>query len=206
MEKHKMIFMTKEEKINWIIKQHQNTNHYYDEYLPYEFHLRMVVQVFNDFKHLLPKDMFLGRVFLSLDYTPHADRKETIFDITQSVIELACWGHDLIEDTRTSYNDCKVLELAEKRYVSEIIRACTNYGRGRDRSERMPDFVYEELKSTPGATFVKLCDRIANVQYSKMTKSSMFEKYKKENFDFLVKINADIYPEMRDYLTNLFKS
>ena len=37
-----------EERIKWILEQHKNTNHYYDKYLPYEFHLRMVVQVFED--------------------------------------------------------------------------------------------------------------------------------------------------------------
>jgi hypothetical protein len=36
-------------KIEWIIEQHKNTNHFYDLYLPYEFHLRMVVQEANDF-------------------------------------------------------------------------------------------------------------------------------------------------------------
>ena len=29
----------------WCLDQHRNTNHMYDTYLPYEFHLRMVHQV-----------------------------------------------------------------------------------------------------------------------------------------------------------------
>ena len=32
-------------KIDWILKQHKDTNHMYDTYLPYEFHLRMVKNV-----------------------------------------------------------------------------------------------------------------------------------------------------------------
>jgi len=42
------------DKINWCIDQHKNTNHMYDTYLPYEFHLRMVSNVHSKFEHLLP--------------------------------------------------------------------------------------------------------------------------------------------------------
>lgn len=192
--------MTHEEKIKWCIERHTSTNHYYDKYLPYEFHLRMVVQAFNDWKYLLERNLFtFPRPF---DESIHADA-------TFDVIELACWGHDLMEDARVSYNDCiKNLYVSYKclnEEIAEIIRAVTNYGRGRNRQERMPDFVYEDIRNTPGAIFVKLCDRIANVQYSKMTKSSMYDKYKKENPDFLIKVGADKYPEMRDYLLKLFE-
>lgn len=167
---------------DWCIDQHRNTNHYYDKYLPYEFHLRMVVQVFNDFKHLLTKDLF-GRV-----------------NITFEVIELACWGHDLIEDTRTSYNDVKnVLGVN----AAEIIFALTNET-GRTRKDRANWAYYEKIRNTKGAIFVKLCDRIANVQYSKMTKSRMFEMYKEENAEFMTKVWAHAYPEMQQYLINLF--
>lgn len=49
----------------WCIDQHKNTNHQYDVYLPYEFHLRMVNQVAQDFKHLLDdtKDYFSGETY-----------------------------------------------------------------------------------------------------------------------------------------------
>ena len=54
-----------------------------------------------------------------------------------------------------------------------------------------------------------MCDRIANVQYSKMTGSRMFEMYKKENDEFIVKLgyddtNTHSYFEMFSYLVNLF--
>jgi hypothetical protein len=57
--------------------------------------------------------------------------------------------------------------------------------------------------------FVKLCDRIANVQYSKMTKSRMFKMYQEEHSDFeqflgRYTTNKDLEP-MFIYLTNLFK-
>jgi hypothetical protein len=66
------------------------------------------------------------------------------------------------------------------------------------------------VPKTKGAVFVKLCDRIANVQYSKMTKSRMFEMYKKENDNFIIKLGYDYtnthqYFELFSYFLNLFK-
>jgi len=117
----------------------------------------------------------------------------------------ATWGHDLIEDCRVSYNDVKE-QLGQE--AADIIYAVTNE-KGKNRKERANDKYYEGIRNTPGAVFVKLCDRIANVQYSKMTKSRMFEMYKKENDDFIVRLgyvysNTHPYFEMFNYLTNLF--
>lgn len=181
------------EQIAWCITQHEDTNHFYDEYLPYEFHLRMVERVHQDFANLLGKNIFVDSF---------AGR---ITDTTQLVITLACWGHDLIEDTRSSYNDVKS-NLGEQ--AAEIIYACTNE-KGKNRAERGNDKYYEGIRNTTGAVFVKLCDRIANVQYSKMTKSRMFEMYKNENDDFLLKMgfngldSHDLW-DMFAYLNSLF--
>lgn len=176
----------------WCIKQHGDTNHMYDHYLPYEFHLRMVVNVYKQFRHLLPKD----------DYWTDPFQKPFENDsVTWSeVIIPACWGHDLIEDTRTSYND---VERTLGIHTADIIYAVTN-NKGKTRSERADDAYYEGIRKTKGATFVKLCDRIANVQYSKLTKSRMFSKYKDENPGFIEQVNADLYPDMKNYLIKLF--
>lgn len=161
------------------IKSHQDTNHYYDEYLPYQFHLNMVVKVAKDFIYLVPTDKILN-------------------------IIAACWSHDIIEDTRKNFKD---IEKETNTEVAEIVRAVTNYGRGRNREERMPDFIYEDIKNTPFATFVKLCDRIANVQYSKMTGSNMFDKYKKEHTHFkkMLYVSGDNEP-LWNYIEEIFNS
>jgi (p)ppGpp synthase/HD superfamily hydrolase len=165
--------MINTDAINWIINQHKNTNHFYDGELPYSFHLKMVVNVFEDFKHLLPENLYIK-----------TDKRASDEDMTQRVIGLACWGHDLIEDTRVSYNDVKNrLDNAGYSYIVDIIYAVTNE-KGKNRNERANEKYYEGIRSTPGAVFVKLCDRIANVQYSKMMKSRMFEMYGKEQFKF----------------------
>ncbi len=161
------------------IAAHKNTNHYYDEYLPYEFHLRMVVHNAEKFIYLVPKE---GQ---------------------QEVID-ACWLHDVIEDARENYNSVKEISNA---CTAEIVRACTNYTRGRNRKERMPDEVYRDIREVPFATFVKLCDRIANVQYSKMTGSKMFEMYKKEHTNFLEKLHKEEeLDDMWNYLHEIFDS
>lgn len=173
--------MNHQEKIDWIGKRHRDTNHFYDEYLPYEFHLRMVLEVGKRFKHLIAE----------------ADYEE---------VELANYGHDLIEDTRTSYNDVrKVLGYS----VAEAILACTDRW-GRNRKERKSPEYYAFIRNTPYAVFVKLCDRIANVQYSKITgNSKKFLMYKEENPDFVMSLHRGyptVHPfkEMFEYLESLF--
>lgn len=166
-----------DDKIQWCIEQHRKTNHNYDTYLPYEFHLRMVVQVCKNFIDI-PENQW-------------------------SEIEMACWGHDLIEDTRVSYNDCKQV-LGE--FVADIIYAVSNE-KGKNRKERANDKYYEGIRNTRYAGFVKMCDRIANVQYSKMTGSKMFEMYQKENVEFLDKLKlSDDHLPMINYLQGLIYS
>jgi (p)ppGpp synthase/HD superfamily hydrolase len=170
-------------KVDWVLEQHSGTNHMYDKYLPYEFHLRMVVYVAQQNLELVP------------------DRNDGFRTFRESVV-LAAWGHDLIEDCRVSYNDVKE-KLGQE--AADIVYAVTNE-KGKNRKERANEKYYEGIRNTPGAVFVKLCDRIANVQYSKMTGSRMFEMYKKENIDFMVSLGRQVgndYEEMYQYLIKL---
>lgn len=174
--------MTFQEKVDWIFEQHRSTNHYYDKYLPYEFHLNMVAQAGENFIYLITE----------------ADREH---------VRLALKGHDLIEDTRTSYNDV-VNTLGVQ--AADIIYAVSNE-KGKNRKERANSAYYAGIRATPYATYVKLCDRIANVQYSKLTKSKMFEMYKKENADFIKSLGyselaggATFATKLFNYLKNLF--
>jgi (p)ppGpp synthase/HD superfamily hydrolase len=173
-----------DERVAWIIEQHESTNHQYDKYLPYEFHLRMVNQVAKEFQDLIP-DVNDGQ------------------DSLRQSIMLASFGHDLIEDTRATYNDVKeVLGYT----ATEIIYALTNE-KGKNRKERASDKYYEGIRNTEGAVFVKLCDRIANVRYGKITGSRMVQMYQKENPDFIQKLGyheGHRYEKMFKYLNNLF--
>jgi (p)ppGpp synthase/HD superfamily hydrolase len=172
------------EKIDWVLAQHRDTNHMYDKYLPYEFHLRMVVEVAKKFQSVITYEKDFEHVLLG------------------------AWGHDLIEDTRVSYSDVKQ-ELGEM--AADIIYACSNE-KGKNRKDRANYRYYDGIRTTPYAVFVKLCDRIANVQYSKMSGSRMFEMYGKENPEFMQQLGFTAeekylheYANMFVYLSKLFE-
>lgn len=164
------------EKIEWIFNQHRNTNHKYD-YLPYEYHLNMTVSVFKRFKH-------------------HVE------DISEHDVMLVCYGHDLIEDTRVTYNDVKSI-LGYN--VVELIYALTEE-KGKNRKERLSEKYYLGLRSIKYGIFVKLCDVIANVEYSKMANNSMINMYRKE-FDYFTEqigYNDNFhYKDMYDHLKSI---
>lgn len=169
-----------------IIKAHQSTNHFYDDYIPYEFHLRMALTIGKRYIHLIP-----------VEHRPF--------------VLAAIIAHDSIEDARLTYNDVRKLALEceateeEATMIAEMARAVTNDGRGRNRDERMPDYIYEEIRTTFYSTFVKLCDRLANTQYGLITGGSMPKKYKKENPHFKEKLHTPgLYEEMWNDLQSVF--
>lgn len=187
------------DKQQWCIDQHTKTNHWYDEYLPYSFHLRMVANAAEDFKHLLDDKVDYFTKKREIKYGD--DNTVTL----RSACLTAAWGHDLIEDTRTSYNDVAQILGVE---AADIIYAVSNE-KGKNRKERANDKYYKGIRDTPGAVFVKLADRIANAQYSKMTKSRMFEMYKKENDGFIKALGykeSHKLEEMFNYLNDIFNT
>lgn len=167
---HPLILKTRD----YAIKAHAGTNHLYDG-KPYEFHLQMVFDVAVE---------FIDKVGIKK------------LDDIHEIIGAACWGHDLIEDCRQTRND--VLKATENEEVTEIIYALTN-DKGRTRKERAGENYYKGIRETKGAVFVKLCDRIANVTYSKQTGESMLEKYKLENPEFLHYLFLDNNAVKQDY-------
>lgn len=165
-----------ENKKQWCIDQHERVNHFYGEY-PYKLHLDAVATVHKQFQDEAPED------------------------ILYDVIDKACYGHDLEEDTRLTFNNI-VSELGLE--AAEIVHALTN-SKGRTRAERADRNYYLNIRQTPGAAFVKMCDRIANVRFSRLTGSSMFEKYRDENKHFITAVSASDFPRMRAELKNMFK-
>lgn len=155
---------------------HSSTNHFYDDH-PYTFHLQMVRDAAKRFIHLIP-----------VEY--------------QDIVLAGCWVHDTIEDTRQTYNDVKSNTTEE---VAEIAYALTNE-KGKNRTERANEKYYIGIKSTPFAVFVKLCDRIANIEYSKMKGGKMISLYKKENINFEKKLYSPLYEEMFAYIRKTLES
>lgn len=158
------------------IEAHNATNHTYDN-KPYSVHLVTVTNIAQQYLHLIP----------------YEHRKEVL---------AACWLHDTIEDCRLTYNDLKK-EFGET--VAEIVYAVTN-DKGKTRSERAGDKYYEGIRRTPYASFVKLCDRWANIQYSVQTNSKMLSVYEKEHNHFIEQVlsldDVKLYENMIEGMKN----
>lgn len=166
-------------------------NQKYDKKLPYSTHLDFVVQQAQKFGYLISNRYNRAKPENSLNY-------DTIWD----EIVTGCFGHDSIEDARLTYNDIKDLYGDN---VANIIYLCTE-NKGKTRAERKSEQWYNELKTNNLAVFVKLCDIIANVKYSFLTNSSMFNKYKQE-YEEKVKpfLYTEEYKDMFTYLDKIFE-
>ena len=141
--------------MGFAIQAHASVNQEYDG-KPYSVHLCMVYTQAMQF----------------IEHIPKKDRDNVLN---------AVWLHDTIEDCRLTYNDIVKISNVE---VAEMVYALSNE-KGRSRKERANGKYYKGIRETEFATFIKLCDRLANVIYSRETNSRMFDVYKKENQDFL---------------------
>jgi (p)ppGpp synthase/HD superfamily hydrolase len=87
---------------------------------------------------------------------------------------IACWLHDVIEDTPISFNKVEVLFGKE---VAEMVY-CVTDELGRDRKERKAKTL-PKIAANPDAILVKLADRIANIE-----SGGKIDMYAKEYFEF----------------------
>lgn len=154
------------------ITLHREVNQMYDG-KPYGYHLSMVAEIMDG---------------ISEDLNPDYE--------TYKVLWFACFFHDSIEDARLTYNDVakkamKYMNLEDATLATEIVYALTNE-KGRTREERANQKYYEGIRRTLYAPFIKACDRLANVRYSRKTESGMYEKYKSEMIKFISNIDSTI--------------
>ena len=154
---------------------HDLRNYKYGEY-PYSKHLEMVYEIAKKYIYLIPEKW-----------------KNTVL--------CTAWLHDTIEDCGITYNDIKFRFNVQ---IAENVIALTNDIRGRTRKERA-ESSYQAIKENKYANFIKICDRIANMTFSKSQGSSMYDKYKKEHDDFYNAIYIDSYgfDEMWDELKSI---
>lgn len=172
-----MRLYTVEAAKKYAFDKHNAINHEYGGYLPYTYHLELVATIGKKYINLMP-------------------------EIDRDIVISACYLHDILEDTHVTYND---LSGAFDKELAEIVYALTN-SKGRNRKERANDDYYKGIRKTQYATFVKLCDRIANSLYSCMFGSSQFDMYKRENQHFKAKLYDAYYAEMFDDLDALFET
>jgi (p)ppGpp synthase/HD superfamily hydrolase len=165
--------LTIEKAKDYAILCHNQTNHTYNG-LPYYTHLKIVYDYGCRFSNLLD-----------------SNKIETAL--------ASCWLHDTIEDCRQTYND--VLKIVGVD-IANVVFALTNE-KGKTREERANDKYYDGIIKMPPASFVKICDRLANVYYSKRTESRMMEVYRQELDSFKSKLWNDDYMPMFTELDNL---
>lgn len=159
---------------DYAIRRHREVNHHYNALYPYAFHLQMTVDVANTFIHLIPEE----------------DREDVIG---------GCWTHDITEDARETYNN---VLTATNKVIAEYAYRCENF-KGRTRKERANKRYYAEISEYKHCTFVKLCDRIANVTFSINEKSSMINMYRDEYKFFNENLYDGRFKEMWDHLEKL---
>jgi len=161
---------------DYAIRRHREVNHHYNALYPYAYHLQMTADVANKFMHLIPEE----------------DRHDVIG---------GCWCHDIIEDARETYNNVK---SQTNETIAEYAYRCNNE-KGRTRRERANAKYYKEIKEYKHCTFIKLCDRIANVSFSVTEKSSMINMYRKEYKYFKDSLYDGRFQEMWCHLDELLK-
>ena len=157
------------------INAHFQVNHKYDGN-EYFIHLQSVYKFAVKYQHLINPDILVN-------------------------VLAACWLHDTIEDARLTYNDIKKDFGFD---IAELVFALTNE-KGRVRDDRANDKYYEEMREVEGAVFIKLCDRLANTEYSFNSKSGMIKKYKKEYPHFKHMLYNVSYDEMFIELEKYYK-
>jgi len=118
------------------IQAHRDVDQTYDD-APYPYHLWSAVQFGKKYKH----------------HIPTAD---------QLIVEAGIWNHDVVEDGHRTYND---LKKYTNETVARIACAVTTNLYGHNRKARADENYYNRIKNEEYATFVKLCDRLANVSW-----------------------------------------
>lgn len=168
---------------------HDEVNQKYDGILPYGYHLK-----------------------LAASYVSRYGYQVATSETDVLILYAAAFLHDTIEDARMSYHDVvrfidefhvEGQHLAPpcheeiKRQVPEIVYALSNE-KGRNRQERANAAYYRGIRETPFAAFIKMCDRLANLQYSTqfVFTNRMFDVYKREHPAFIRSIGEGAVPPL----------
>lgn len=140
---------------------------------PYYVHLNKIINIANIYIDLIP-----------------VEQRDNVL--------AACWLHDTMEDCSVKYY--KLHEIFNTT-IADIVYAVTD-DKGKTRKDRHSERYYDELLTTPFALFVKLCDRIANVEYSIDKNSNKIKMYRKEQDEFIQNLSKGGYVDMFNRLND----
>ena len=157
---------------------HDDVNQKYDHVLPYGFHLKMTVSYVSRYGYLVA---------------------ETEADIL--ILYASAFLHDTIEDARMTYNDVVkflkefkgggfVLPEGVRQHLEDQV----------PEIERANDLYYQGIRQTKFASFIKICDRLANIQYTMMFvfANRMLDVYRREYPEFIRSISEGAVTQVPD--------
>jgi (p)ppGpp synthase/HD superfamily hydrolase len=150
----------------------------------------------------------LGLLYDNMPYLFHLDMvaKNVILFNEDPELVAAAYCHDILEDTDIKYFELnKVLTKMGFPNTAEIVYNVTNET-GRNRNEKTIKTL-PKIISTEKSIFLKLCDRLANIKYSKSKNgsSSMFNKYRLEHNLLLGACSMYKYDTI-DYISIILKN
>ena len=134
---------------------------------PYFFHLDLTVKIIDE-------------CFEILNGTELAQAYQIQLLSLYPLLQSCGYLHDMLEDSYKNYRD---IADCFGELIADIVYAC-QCEKGKTRKERFSPKFYSELRNVIYAPFIKLCDRFANMKYSKETGSTMFNKYMSELPEF----------------------
>lgn len=149
-----------------------NHNNKYDRSLPYSFHLRSAKEQLFKIRKLMFVEWDI--TFIDANESEQSDfygnkflTKNNLF----SLLIIAVYAHDSIEDCNITYNDLiKILtdfslNKTQAIFVADIVYCVTNE-KGKTRNERRNEKFYKELFANENAVLIKLSDMIANAYHT----------------------------------------
>lgn len=159
----------------WAVAKHASVNHTYGD-LNYSVHLDMVFKYAYKYRHLIDSEVEID-------------------------VFKASFLHDTIEDCRVNYGTL-LKEFGQK--TADIVYALTNE-KGKTRKERASKKYYNDMKGVEGAVFLKICDRLANVNHALGSNKQLLQMYKKEQSEFAYILFSLRYSDMFNELNEMFK-
>lgn len=200
-------------------KIHEDVNQKYDDN-PYSLHLKMVTNmltivfeeawksefiVYDWFENPL-LNSYIKCYYAALLHDAIEDARLTYNDILNKLSPYTTFNYYEPGDFYDSYKKLCVLKIKCEE-IADIVYAVTNE-KGKNRSERANDKYYQGIRENKLAVIVKICDRLANVLYSKMMNSRMLDVYKKEHEHFINSIiedkDSEFYKKIELHFTKLY--
>lgn len=102
------------------------------------------------------------------------------FGFATREVDMLCWAHDVLEDTGETRDS--MLQAGFPIDVVDAVEALSDK-EGANRRERKANAL-TKMKKNRLSRIGKLCDRIANVEESRRTNSSLLRMYQKEHASF----------------------